>query len=124
MTSSAPCGSYTPGANTNGSPLRSSRSRVAGSVQRDAGTVRPGGRSGVSASLVVMVDLAELGAHALRLLRPHRVLGLADAQDRLVFPLRAAVVEVVHDVHETGTLRAAAPIRQIVCLDTNDQVCL
>src|SRR2546428_9546504 len=101
MTSSAPCGSYTPGANTNGSPSRSSRSLVAGSVQRDAGTVKPGGRSGVSASLVVMVDLAELGARALRLLRPHESLRrLGDAQDRAVFPLRAGGVEVVHEVHE------------------------
>src|SRR6266550_6629759 len=100
MTSSAPCGSYTPGAKTNGSPSRSSRSRLAGSVQRDAGTVKPGGRSGVSASLVVMVDLAELGARALRLLRPHgSLLGLADAQDRAVFLVRRRLVEVVHDGH-------------------------
>src|SRR5437773_5162319 len=89
-----------PGANTKGSPSSSSRRRVAGSVQRDAGTVKPGGRSGVSASLVVMVDLAELRAHALRLLRPHRsLLGLADAQDRAVFLVRRRLVEVVHEGH-------------------------
>src|SRR3989442_6110734 len=99
MTSSAPCGSYTPGAKTKGSASRSPRSRVAGSVQRDAGTVKPGGSSGVSASLVVMVDLAELRAHALCLLRPHGSL-LADAQDRVVLLLGAGVVEVVHEVHE------------------------
>src|SRR5438876_8802873 len=90
-----------PGAKTNGSPSSSSRSRVAGSVQRDAGTVKPGGRSGVSASLIVMVDLAELRAHTLCLLRPHgSLLGLADAQDRVVLLLGAGVVEVVHEVHE------------------------
>src|SRR5881409_720038 len=100
MTSSAPCGSYTPGAKTKGSASSSSRSRVAGSVQRDAGRVKPGGRSGVWASLVVMVDLAELRARALRLLRPHWSLpGLADAQDRTVFVVRAGVLEVVHEVH-------------------------
>src|SRR5712692_4718561 len=71
MQSCAPCGSYTPGANTNGSLSSSSRSRVAGSIDRDAGTWKPGGRSSVSVSSlvssVVMVHRARVRAFALQL---------------------------------------------------------
>src|SRR2546430_821696 len=103
-----------PGANTYGSLSKSSRRRVAGSVQRDAGTVKPGGKSGVSASvlartvvairspaLVRVVELAELRAAALRLLRLARPLGLGIATDRR---RRCGVeVEVVHGLHERAS---------------------
>src|SRR5215216_1979195 len=52
MTSWAPNGSYTPGPNTYGSLRSSSRSRLDGCVQRDAGTTNPSGRSGVGTSSV------------------------------------------------------------------------
>src|SRR5438128_12044766 len=90
-----------PGANTYGSLSKRSRRRVAGSVHRDAGTVRPGGSSGVCASdLIVMVELAELRAAALRLLRLARRLTRGRAKDRPV-PARRSLgaVEAVHGRH-------------------------
>src|SRR5436309_14896617 len=87
-----------PGANTYGSLSSSSRRRVAGSVQRDAGTVKPGGRSGVWGSdLIVMVEQAELRAAALRLLRLARPLRFPNANDRRRRRLDA--VETVHGFH-------------------------
>src|SRR2546430_15499657 len=87
-----------PGANTNGSLSSSSRRRVAGSVQREAGTVKPGGRSGVSArDLVRMVELAELRAAALRFLRLARPLSFGSANDRRGGHFRA--IETVHGWH-------------------------
>src|SRR6266550_621790 len=91
-----------PGANTYGSLSKSSRRRVAGSVQRDAGTVKPGGNSGVWArDLIPMVELAELRAAALRLLRLARPLGLGIAKDRR--RRRGVEVEVVHGWHERAS---------------------
>src|SRR4029077_8851421 len=89
-----------PGANTYGSLSSSWRNRVAGSVQREAGTVKPGGRSGVCASdLIVMVEQAELRAAALRLLRLARPLGLHNAKGG---GRRIDAVEAVHGRHETA----------------------
>src|SRR5207302_11067093 len=90
-----------PGANTYGSLSKRSRRRVAGSVHRDAGTVKPGGRSGVCASdLVVMVELAELRAAALRLLRLALSRGLGNAKDRPVLGRRGVgAIEAVHGRH-------------------------
>src|SRR6266568_2007479 len=91
-----------PGANTYGSLSSSSRRRVAGSVQRDAGTVKPGGRSGDSASdLIVMVELAELRAAALPLLRLARRLGLGHAKDRR--GRRVDAVDAVNGLHERAS---------------------
>src|SRR3989442_9144270 len=88
-----------PGANTYGSLSSSSRRRVAGSVQRDAGRVKAGGRSGVSTrDLIVMVEQAELRAAALRLLRLARPVSLGSANDRRRRRLNA--VETVHGWHE------------------------
>src|SRR2546423_6623348 len=88
-----------PGANTYGSLSRSSRRRLAGWVQRDAGTVKPGGSSGVSASdLIVMIELTELGAAALRLLRLARALSFRSATCRRGRGVDA--VETVHGGHE------------------------
>src|SRR5213592_111905 len=113
-----------PGANTYGSFSNSSRRRVAGSVHRDAGTVNPGGRSGVCASdLIVMVELAELRAAALRLLRLARRLTRGSAKDRPVLAWRGlGAVEAVHGRPWQGILRAGNAIRQIVCLDRCDQL--
>src|SRR2546423_11050575 len=87
-----------PGANTNGSLSNSSRRRVAGSVQREAGTVKPGGRSGVSArDLVCMVELAEIRAAALRLLRLARPLSFGSTNDRRGCYFGA--IETVHGWH-------------------------
>src|SRR2546428_9274399 len=87
-----------PGANTYGSLSSSSRRRVAGSVQREAGTVKPGGRSGVSTSdLIVMVEQAELRAAALRLLRLARPVSLGNAKDRR--GRRVDAIETVHGWH-------------------------
>src|SRR5207244_10591568 len=90
-----------PGANTYGSLSKRPRRRVAGSVHRDAGTVKPGGRSGVCASdLIVMVELAELRAAALRLLRLAPLVGRGDAKDRPVLARRGlGAVEAVHGRH-------------------------
>src|SRR6266480_976879 len=105
-----------PGANTYGSLSRSSRRRVAGSAQRDTGTVKPGGRSGVSLSvlartvvaiwvpsvrlLVRVVELAELRAAALRLLRLAPLVGPGDAKDRPVLGRRAVgAVKALHGRH-------------------------
>src|SRR5258706_5924754 len=91
-----------PGANTYGSLSKSSRRRVAGSVQREAGTVKPGGRSGVWAStLVSMVELAELRAAALRLLRLARRLRGGYAKGRR--GRRVDAIETVHGFHERAS---------------------
>src|SRR3954470_5378004 len=91
-----------PGANTNGSLFSSSRRRVAGSVQREAGTVKPGGRSGVSArDLVRMVELAEIRAAALRLLRLARPFRFRSANDRRGRHFGA--IETVHGWHERAS---------------------
>src|SRR6185503_1589032 len=88
-----------PGANTKGSLSSSSRRRVAGSVQREDGTLKPGGRSGDCASdLIVMVELAELRAAALRLLRLARPRSLGNAKDRRSCGVNA--VEAIHGWHE------------------------
>src|SRR5438477_8030917 len=109
-----------PGAKTNGSLSSSSRRRVAGSVQRDAGTVKPGGRSGVSLSvlartvvamwvssvrlLIRVVKLAELGAAALRLLRLGPLVARGDAKDRPVLGRRAlGAIETVHGRHDRAS---------------------
>src|SRR5438552_9610704 len=115
-----------PGANTYGSLSNSSRRRVAGSVHRDAGTVRPGGRSGVCASdLIVMVELAELRAAALRLLRLARRLTRGSTKDRPVLARRGlGAVEAVHCRHGRASCVPENAIRQIVCLDRCDQLCL
>src|SRR5437868_11475839 len=87
-----------PGANTYGSLSKSSRRRVAGSVQREAGTVNPGGSSGVCArTLVPMVELAELRAAALRLLRLARLLHVGNANTWR--GRRVDAIEAVHGVH-------------------------
>src|SRR2546423_4408866 len=88
-----------PGANTYGSLSRSSRRRVAGWVQREAGTAKPGGSSGVSASdLIVMIELTELGAATLRLLRLARALSFRNAKYRRL--RRVDAVETIHGGHE------------------------
>src|SRR6266568_7267453 len=107
-----------PGANTYGSVSSSSRRRVAGPVQRDAGTVKPGGRSGVSLSvlartvvairsppwLIAVVELAEIRAAALRLLRLAPLVGRGDAKDRPVLGRRVlGAVEAVHGRHDRAS---------------------
>src|SRR5207245_9099938 len=86
---------------TYGAAANRTRRRLAGSVHREAGTVRPGGRSGVCASdLIVMVELAELRAAALRLLRLARRLTRGRAKDRPVLARRGlGAVEAVHGRH-------------------------
>src|SRR5437762_14255583 len=108
-----------PGANTYGSSSSSSRSRVAGSVQRDAGTVKPGGRTAVSVRVlarpvvamrsppygsIAMVELAELRAAALRLLRLAPLVGRGDAKDRPVLGRRGlGAIEAVHGRHDRAS---------------------
>src|SRR6266540_3264760 len=124
MASSAPCGSYTPGPNTNGSVSSSRRSRVAGSSQRDAGTVKPSGSSGVGASLagavsVVMIDRAAVGALAFELpLHYGRALALLfDALLELGHvDLRWGHLSCSH-ARDQGTLRARAAISPMNCAD-------
>src|ERR1051326_4141063 len=53
ITSSAPCGSKMPGANTYGCVSSFCRSTWLGEVHREAGTLKPSGRSGVVASSMV-----------------------------------------------------------------------
>src|SRR2546423_14760788 len=98
-----------PGANTNGSLWGSSRRRVAGSVQREAGTVKAGGRSGVSArDLVRMVELAELRAGALRFLRLARPLSFGSANNRRGC-CRVGAIEIVHVCHERASCVPEGP---------------
>src|SRR6267378_7999804 len=113
-----------PGANTYGSLSSSSRRRVAGSVHREAGTVKPGGRSGDSASpwartvaairsppyLVVVIEQAELRAAAFRLLRLARLLIRRNAKDRPVLGRRVlGAVEAVHSLHGTASCVPKCP---------------
>src|SRR2546422_190637 len=96
MTSSAPWGSNTPGPKTYGCDSIFRRSVTLGWVQRDAGTLKPSGRSGVETSsirtslprargvprpvgsAVVVVDLAVVRAVALCDLGRHHDLGRSD----------------------------------------------
>src|SRR6266849_6195738 len=100
-----------PGANTYGSLSSSSRRRVAGSVHREAGTVNPGGRSGVWASaLIVMVELAEIRAAALRLLRLARQPRRGSAKDRPVLGrCGLGAVEAVHGGHSRASCVPEVP---------------
>ena len=80
-------------------PLQSVATRVDGLVQREAGTVKPGGSSGDCASdLIVMIELAELRAAALRLLRLASQRRFGDAKDRR--GRRVDAIEAVHGWHE------------------------